>query len=429
MRIRNADTNVRESILQAHIQTLKGYRATLREASNDTTYASPATALAAPSDTHHIDEALAIATEFGPSVQTVLLVGIGGSDLGTRAVYDALKGHAERRVTMDGKKLVCFDTLEPLALSRCAELFETHTSPEEVVLVIISKSGGTVETIANANVLFAAFEKRFGREAATRRTLYIGDDNDRFHGIAGQGVRCVAMPSAVGGRYSVFTVVGLVPLALLGIDIRAFCEGAQRAVRASSEEGGPAEALAALLFESYTTGCSVHELVMFHPELETMGKWYRQLLAESLGKERGDTTHIGIMPSVFVGSTDLHSMGQLVFGGPRNRFTTFVAAPSVWTDAQELHVDSPFMLPMLEQKHPGNIIRAIYEGVQTAYRKNKLPFCTTELEAITPREIGAWMALHMAAVMYTAELLGVNAFDQPAVEEYKDETRRILTGV
>ena len=428
MRVRNADSTVRESMLRAHIHTLGAYRGRLRDASRDVGYTTPAAALAAPFDTQHINEARAIAGTFGPTVRTVILVGIGGSDLGTRAVYDALQGYAERKLGVTEKQLICFDTVEPATLSRCTELFETHASPEELVLVVISKSGGTVETMTNASVLFEALEKKFGHESAVRRTLYIGDNNERFQSITSQGVRCVSIPSAIGGRYSVFTMVGLVPLALLGIDVEAFCEGAQRAIRVSCGEGGPAEVLAAQLFESYTTGYTIHELVLFHPELETMGKWYRQLLAESLGKERGDATRVGIMPSIFVGSTDLHSMGQLVFGGPKNRFTTFVASPSAWTITQALPTSSPFMLPMIERKNPGDVIRAIYEGVQVAYRKNNLPFCITEVETISPRELGAWMALHMAVVLYTAELLGVNAFDQPAVEEYKNETRRILAG-
>jgi glucose-6-phosphate isomerase len=235
------------------------------------------------------------------------------------------------------------------------------------------------------------------------------------------------MPTHIGGRYSVFTSVGLVPLALLGVDVRAFCEGAQRAITASVEQGvGPAATLAALLFESYTTGYTMHELVVFHPELETLGKWYRQLLAESLGKERSDGTRIGIMPSIFIGSTDLHSMGQLVFGGPRNRLTEFVAVPSAWSSAQDLIEDSPFMLPLLKNKHPADAVRAIYEGVRTAYRTHTLPSVSIELESVSPRELGAWMALHMAVILYTAELFGVNAFDQPAVEDYKNETRKIL---
>jgi glucose-6-phosphate isomerase len=218
-----------------------------------------------------------------------------------------------------------------------------------------------------------------------------------------------------------------VPLALLGVDVRAFCEGAQRAITASVEQGvGPAATLAALLFESYTTGYTMHELVLFHPELETLGKWYRQLLAESLGKERGDGTRVGIMPSIFIGSTDLHSMGQLVFGGPRNRLTEFVAVPSVWHTTHELTENSPFTLPLLKNKHPADAVRAIYEGVRNAYRTHTLPSVSVELESLSARELGAWMALHMAMVMYAAELFGVNAFNQPAVEDYKNETRRIL---
>jgi len=98
----------------------------------------------------------------------------------------------------------------------------------------------------------------------------------------------------------------------------------------------------------------------------------------------------------------------------------------VWQKTSELTEDSPFMLSLLKNKHPADAVRAIYEGVRTAYRTHALPSISVELDSVSPRELGAWMALHMVVVMYTAELFGVNAFDQPAVEDYKNETRRIL---
>jgi glucose-6-phosphate isomerase len=427
MRIQTADSRASDGIIKAHTQSLHTCRDTLKKACADREYTTPASALATPFDTTSIESALACAQEYGAHLKTVILVGIGGSDLGTRAVYDALWGYEDRRTMRHAPRLVCFDTIEPETLTRCNEIIESHNTPEEIVLVIISKSGSTVETVVNANVLYDVLGQKFGTEAAARRTLYIGDKNTHSDALATRGIRCIPMPTHIGGRYSVFTSVGLVPMALLGVDIRAFCEGARRAITASVEQDvGPAATLAALLFESYTIGYTTHELVLFHPEFETMGKWYRQLLAESLGKERSDGTRVGIMPSIFIGSTDLHSMGQLVFGGPRNRLTEFVAVPSVWKKSSELAENSPFTLSFLKNKHPADAVRAIYEGVRTAYRTHALPYVSVELESISPRELGAWMALHMTVVMYTAELFGINAFDQPAVETYKNETRRIL---
>ena len=423
-------TGTTDGLIAAHASTLTRYRTVLRDASEDRSYARPESALGAVRDEENIRLAHSIQAEFGgEQLRTLLLVGIGGSDLGTRAVYEALYGVRAGRAGNAPVTLVPFDTIETNMLSRVPDIFKKLERPEEVLLVVVSKSGSTTETILNANVLFDRMVQQFGKEAAASRTLFIGDPDILIEGALGAaGIRHVAMPKRVGGRYSVFTPVGLVPLALLGIDVDSFCEGAGQAITASTpEEGhGPASTMASLLFEAYLNGLTMHELFIFHPEMETLGKWYRQLLAESVGKQRHDSTRVGIMPTVAIGSTDLHSLGQLVFGGPRNRFTTFVAAPSLFEGGEPYHADSPFTLQMLEGHTAGDAMHAIYKGVRSAYKNHNMPFMRIELEDINAREVGAFMGLHMASVMYLAELFNVNAFDQPAVETYKRETRRIL---
>jgi glucose-6-phosphate isomerase len=309
------------------------------------------------------------------------------------------------------------------------EVIRDHTDPTEIVLVVVSKSGTTSETIANANVLFSLMTERFGVEAARRQTIIISDaDAPLAHTALQQGMVHFAIPKKIGGRYSVFTAVGLVPLALLGVDIRRFCEGGVAGARAAAPDTGASSAavLAAVLYEAYIADIRLHELFLWHPELETLGKWYRQLLAESLGKERGDGMKVGIMPTVALGSVDLHSLGQLVFGGPKDRVTTFVAAPSCWRDTAVLSADPTFMTDMLQEKRVGDVMQAIYSGVVATYREHGLPYLEIELESINERELGAFMAVHMASVMCLAQILTVNAFDQPDVEYYKSETRRIL---
>ncbi len=431
MRLQTQDTSlVSDGILAAHCANLSDYIGVLRDACADHTYSSPETSLAAPSDASFRELAHKAAREMGDGVRTVILVGIGGSDLGTRALYNALYGHSDTLVQEHTRKLVAFDTIEPSLLSRVRTLLNAHKTPEEVALVVISKSGTTAESIANGNVLFEHLKKRFGSEAAAKRTICISDhDAPLSVQVKEKGVYHVAMPKMIGGRYSVFSPVGLVPLALLGVDIDALCDGAANAARASTPERGygPAAVLAALLFEHYLNDRQIHEMFLFHPELETLGKWYRQLLAESIGKEREDGTRVGIMPTVAIGSTDLHSLGQLVLGGPRNRFTTFVAAPTRWNDSVAYAQDSPFTLSMLENKKVGDVMQAIYGGVRTTYGKGELPYASIELSDINERELGAYMALHMATVMYLGRLFGVNVFDQPAVESYKTEARGLLT--
>jgi glucose-6-phosphate isomerase len=146
MRIQTADSGVSDGIIKAHTQSLAVCRETLRKASVDMAYTTPESALAAPFDARGIDVALAYAKEFGTHIKTVLLVGIGGSDLGTRAIYDALWGYVDRTITHHTPRLVCFDTIEPETLARCNKIIETHNTPEEVILVVISKSGSSSTT-------------------------------------------------------------------------------------------------------------------------------------------------------------------------------------------------------------------------------------------------------------------------------------------
>lgn len=430
MRISTEHAGVQNAHVGSHLASLAPYVADLRLASHDYAYASPESALATPSDTAVLEQVVALTAPLQQKVKTVLLVGIGGSDLGTRAVCDAVLGHTRAYgAHSDDVQLLSFSTVEPATLRAFERVLQQHVDPQEVVLVVISKSGNTVETIANANILFAQMCGKFGAEAAAQQTVVIsGDDTPLATRAKEFGMHHLSLPKKVGGRFSVCTAVGLVPLALVGIDIRAFCAGASAGVHASVSENGVSSAtvLASLLYESYGMGLDIHQIFLWHPELETLGKWYRQLLAESIGKEAYNGRRVGITPTVALGSIDLHSVGQLVFGGPRKRFTTFVAVPSAWVETQAFEDTSPFVMDMLQGKKAGDVMQAVYRGVMQSYVGHALPFAAIELESINARELGAFMGLHMASVMYLARLLQVNAFDQPNVESYKEETRKLL---
>jgi glucose-6-phosphate isomerase len=419
-----------EGMVVAHLKLLTPYKNTLHDAFEDTAYSVAESSLHAPFDEEVVEDVKKRCEPFKGKVKVVLLAGIGGSNLGTCALYDALRGYAQKVTKVDAPQLLTFDTTEPQILEKMEALLGNYDTAEEVVLIVVSKSGATTETLANANVLFSLFVKRFGKGSATKQTFVITDENTPLAEKAkGEGMHFFALPSKVGGRFSVFTTVGLVPLTLLGFDIDTLLEGARQGVQASCTKNKPSSAavIASFLFEAYLQGARIHELFIWNPELETLGKWYRQLLAESIGKERPDGTQIGITPTIAIGSTDLHSVGQLIFGGRNDRFTTFVSVPSTWNQGQKLDMDSIFTSPVLENKESNTVPKAIYAGVQTAYINHKLPFVSIELSAVSERELGAFMTLHMAVIMYLAQLFDVNAFDQPAVETYKKEVYRLLT--
>lgn len=431
MRIVTEHARVSDDVVRADLVRLAPYTALLRNAVSDTTYTTPESALAAAGDTQVLNAVHTLTSRYGTRLKTVLLVGIGGSDLGARAVYDACGGHLDTTVRDRVPRLIAFDTIEPALLARMESVIRNHASADEIVLVVVSKSGTTTETLVNARTLHTLLVNHFGADVAARRTILISDTHTSFAEIAPRcGMTHVPMPASIGGRFSVFTAVGLVPLALLGVDVRAFCEGALAATRAALPERGASTSatLASLLHHAYADGLRIHELLCWDPALATLGRWYRQLLAESIGKKRSpDGVRVGITPNVAIGSTDLHSLGQLVFGGPRTRFTTFVSVDTVDEETAPHEVStSPFTLGNADVHPPHVFLHAIRGGVEATYRAQDLPYAHITLSALNAREVGAFMATQMASVMYLARLFEVNAFDQPNVETYKQETRRIL---
>jgi glucose-6-phosphate isomerase len=272
--------------------------------------------------------------------------------------------------------------------------------------------------------------EKWGNEL--ERLVVIADANSVYTVAArGKGVSTLTLPTLVGGRFSVLSAVGLFPLALLGLpigELHAGALGARQFCVAKEVLLNPAAQSALVLATEYAKGKNVHDTFVFGNGLEFLGKWYRQLLGESIGKETASGMAVGITPTVSVGSTDLHSVGQLYLGGPNARVTTFV---SVQAQTQSPHVPTsgrifPELSPVITGKSTTEIMDAILSGTTHAYNERGLPFMKIELEGVNLSELGAFMQMKMIEVMCLAFLLKVNAFNQPAVELYKTETKRIL---
>lgn len=419
--------NTRDSLIRSHLSLLKSYAISLGEVVASPSYEAPESSLYTPFDETMLTKTKEIASRFH-GVKKVFLVGIGGSDLGCRAVYEALRGYTNIDHSAE-PELISFDTIEPKLLEKAGVIIDNLHSLEDVVFIVISKSGGTAETIANANVLFGMLKEKGGEEIVCKRTLVITEPGSTLANSAKTwDIEVVSLPPTVGGRYSVFTTVGLVPLAILGFDIDSFTEGAREAIQMSVGDKSPlvGAVLATYLFEAYLTDSRIHEMFFWNPELETVGKWYRQLLAESIGKVRSDGVAVGISPTVAIGSTDLHSVGQLIFGGRNDRFTTFVASQRAWESTLACAENTPFSMSILEKKTTKEVIDAIYNGVKNTYTSQELSYISIELSDINERELGAFMALHMTTIIYLAKLFEVNPFDQPGVEMYKNEMKKLL---
>jgi glucose-6-phosphate isomerase len=348
-------------------------------------------------------------------IKHLVLVGIGGSNLGTEAVHSVLDTGAVTLHTLD--------TVSAHAIEQLLQTLQGVKSVKKIVICVISKSGNTAETMVNANVLLQALEIRFGA-AVYNQTIFIGDAATDFMKVGKRlGVLTITMPTIVGGRFSVATEVGLVPLALLGHDTDAFISGV---LDATNEELESVVAENAARMQLYINKSYRHyNFFAFEPRLYTLGAWYRQLFAESIGKETdraGKPVTKGFLPTIST-PVELHSVGQLYLSGFAHVYTDFVTFDDDTVDypVQKKGVGKQYGRFTVQE-----VGAAIYGGVVAAYQERQLPYRSTIFDENLTYSLGLFMAMRMLETMYVAELMNLNAFDQPNVELYKHKTREIL---
>tara|TARA_Y100000310_G_C20676209_1_gene813202 strand:- start:1108 stop:2367 length:1260 start_codon:yes stop_codon:yes gene_type:complete len=350
--------------------------------------------------------------------KTIIVIGIGGSNLGTIAIHEAIHG----KLSNEARKLKTYflDTVDSDDVSTVQKLLG-----EETIVNVISKSGGTTETIALFQVLLPHLKK-----AKERVVVTTGEGSKLYTLAKEEGFTTLTIPDKVGGRYSVFSAVGLFPLAMMGVNIDKLLEGARKMRQKCllpSLEKNPAALSAAVLFHHHL---SIHDTFLFSKDLESVGKWYRQLMGESIGKElnkKGRRVYEGITPTVSIGSTDLHSLAQLYLGGPYDKVTTFVRLEKVKPIKIPEKASYNALISDIQGKTLQEIMQAIIEGTQIAFRKGKRPFMEITLKDKSEEELGIFLQMKMMEMMYLGSLLNVNPFNQPAVERYKIETKRILS--
>lgn len=362
----------------------------------------------------------------------LVVIGIGGSNLGTMAVQQALFGAYYNEQQPD-TKIYYADTVDSDGINDIVILVEQALEKEEVVLLnLISKSGTTTESIANFEV-FAQLLRGYYGDEYHHYIIVTTDENSPLEKMAMQeNFACLQIPTKVGGRFSVLSAVGLFTLMMIGVDVHQLLKGACDVVKNTlrGTEVSLAAQSAALLYAHYQKGIAIHTTFLFSVDLAGFGQWYRQLVAESLGKEKLDgqtKKRVGIVPIVSIGSTDLHSQVQLYIAGPRTLFTTFVTVGKNKSDllvpAQE-RIEQ--LVPHIQGKDFATIMDAIVQGVLATYEKEKIPYCHLILPEKNEYYIGQLLQWKMFEIMYVGKLLQIDPFDQPQVELYKKETRKIL---
>lgn len=376
-----------------------------------------------------IEDAQKLLDTVGTSrVKYVVQVGIGGMNLASKAMYSALAGKFGY-LEKESVKLLSLDTLDAASLMSLTHIFETAESEEEFLCIVGSESGKTLETIANFETLLASFTARFSH--AGKRFIVLGQETSPLLGVArGRGMVTAIIPQGVGGRFSAFTLAHVLPLIALKLSVVEYLQGARSVLEKVFLHEDSVKYLA-LQIQMYNKKYRVHDFFMFHQGLEDAGKWQRQLLAESTARVvmRGEKEIlVGVMPTVTMGTVDLHSQAQLYFSGSATvkRFTTFWFARQLPTQVRIDDAPVTDIIPTIAGRSYKELMNAVYQGVLDSYRDQKLPFAAIELPRVDAVALGAYFAFQMVQVCALCTVLDVSPFGQDKVEIYKEKTREYL---
>ena len=352
----------------------------------------------------------------------LLVAGIGGSYLGARAVVEAVKG-LYHNDTEDGLKIYfCGNTISPTYLNDIIKV----TKGKRFSINVISKSGTTTETALAFRVLRKLLEDSVGPEEANKR---IYATTDRAKGTLkqladAQGWPTFVVPDDVGGRYSVLTAVGLLPIACAGIDIDALMKGAADAREAYSVCSKDNDAYRYAMTRNilYRKGKVVETLAAFEPDFTMMNEWYKQLFGETEGKDQK-----GLMPTSCIFSTDLHSMGQFLQDGSRTMFETYVDIKNTREDFYIEPLEGNFDgLNFLADQNMSVVNRKAMEGTILAHNDGGVPIGVIEVDSLDAYNVGYLIYFFWKACAVSGYLLSVNPFDQPGVESYKKNMFALL---
>ena len=346
--------------------------------------------------------------------EALVVIGIGGSYLGARAAIEFMNGVMHNE-TDPVKIYFAGNHLSTRALNALAARLENV----DFSINIVSKSGSTMETAVAARMFRWMLNRKYGPDEAKKR-IYVTTDpvKGKLRALAKEeGYTTFPIPSNVGGRYSVFTACGLLPMAVVGIDIRSVMAGARQAeteLNVRSMEN-PAWLYAAARNLMYENGKKIEMLCSYEPDFEYVGRWWQQLFGESEGKDGK-----GIFPACAQFTTDLHSMGQMIQQGERNLFETVVRFDP---DEHDLGIEIDWKniddLNYLAGKTVSYVEENAFQGVVTAHVDGGVPVIVLKCGPMNARTLGYLMYFFQLSCGISAYVLGVNPFNQPGVEAYK----------
>ena len=379
-----------------------------------------------PNQINNQQEIIDAADKISKDLDIMVVIGIGGSYLGAKAVIDALSDNFSNFETKPGKTKIVY------AGHNISEdyLFEllNFLKNKEWAITVISKSGTTTEPALAFRLLKNELENKYGKDRASEKIIAVTDEKrGALRQLAdSEGYKTFVIPDDVGGRYSVLTPVGLLPIAVAGFDISEIIRGAKymygRISSDKSYDDNIAEQYAAVRNALYQKGKTTEILVNYNPKLHFIAEWWKQLYGESEGKENK-----GIFPASVDFTTDLHSMGQYIQEGIRNIFETVLSVKQpenrVEVPSDKLNLDK---LNYLAGKRIDDINKMAELGTSIAHIDGGVPNIKIELPEINEFYLGQLIYFYEKACGISGYTLDVNPFDQPGVEAYKKNMFALL---
>ncbi len=356
--------------------------------------------------------------------EVLVVLGIGGSYLGARAVIEFIKSNNYNLLKKDTPDIYFGgNTISSSAVAELMQLIDGR----DFSINVISKSGTTTEPAIAFRIFKEILEKKYGKEEAAKR-IYVTTDRHKgaLKALAdAEGYETFVVPDDVGGRYSVLTAVGLLPIAVAGIDIDALMQGAADAREAYASDdldNNDCYRYAAVRNMLYRDGKAIEMLAAYEPSMTLWCEWFKQLFGESEGKDGK-----GLFPASAIFSTDLHSLGQYIQQGERCLFETVLWVKEPKTDVEigfeEANGDG---LNFVAGKTVHYVNRKAFEGTVLAHTDGDVPNIILELDKQDEYNLGYMIYFFEKACGLSGYLLGVNPFDQPGVESYKKNMFALL---
>ena len=358
----------------------------------------------------NIDEILEFVNAFDESIENIVVLGIGGSSLGSKAVYEFLKP-----VKKPLRKLYFFESTDPLNIMEILSKIELKKSH----FLVISKSGTTVETISIFKYLYA-------KEKSASKYTFITDKNSALDKFGTEiGSKIFYLPENVGGRFSVLSVVGLLPLALCGVNISELLKGADNVKESFFNDGYLKESLLnkAIFYAKYHTTYNINCLFAYSETLRYFSEWYVQLWGESLGKKQSNSAfHVGVTPIGLIGPKDQHSFLQLIVEGTRDKSVTFIKINDFQNELTVPNITLPYLesLDILNGITFHDLINMQSDSVIEALEnQGDIPLDEIIIECVDEKNIGELIYYYELLTSLVGKLINVNTYNQPGVESGK----------